>query len=123
MSDRALDLLLTAVWLVLAGLLVLWVAQQAGGETGPRGDIIFEGGPSGAPQELVRIKPDGRVLFGPDYTPEAAERVFWLALGRGLHDRHACFARLRRERERKGAMDGGGGGRKPATGGTAGGRF
>jgi len=31
MSERAFDALVTLVWLLVAGLLVLWVAQQAGG--------------------------------------------------------------------------------------------
>lgn len=31
---------------------------------------------------LVIIRPDGEVLFGPDYTPEEAARLFWAAMGK-----------------------------------------
>lgn len=31
---------------------------------------------------LVRIKPDGRIEYGPDYTPDEAAVVFWEEMGR-----------------------------------------
>jgi hypothetical protein len=31
-------------------------------------------------RELVRIKPDGTLIYGPEYTPDEAAMVFWKAL-------------------------------------------
>jgi hypothetical protein len=35
-----------------------------------------------ASRVLVTIKPDGRLIYGPDYTPDEAAAVFWDALAR-----------------------------------------
>jgi hypothetical protein len=35
-----------------------------------------------ASRVLVRIKPDGSLVYGPDYTPDEAADVFWRALAR-----------------------------------------
>lgn len=40
------------------------------------------GPPSIVISNLVTIKPDGTIVYGPNYTPDEAARVFWEALGR-----------------------------------------
>lgn len=35
---------------------------------------------------LVRIKPDGTLIYGPEYTPDEAADVFWQALARRRAD-------------------------------------
>ena len=112
MSERAFDALVTLVWLLVAGLLVLWVAQQAGGAADsdlqlsqssmvfqPTADIVIGNGP----EELVRMSPDGSVRFGPHYTLDETARAFWQSIAHEAPRavRRACFARLRRERKRR----------------------
>lgn len=41
--------------------------------------LYIKGGPEN-PGVTVGVKADGHVEFGPDYTPDAAARIFWTAL-------------------------------------------
>jgi len=46
--------------------------------------IIFSG------KTLVTIKPDGEIVYGEGYTPDAAAKAFWDALGYERKRRAAC---------------------------------
>lgn len=48
-------------------------------EPKPPGDLIIATSPE---RILVRIQPDGTVIYGPEYTPDEAATVLWTALAK-----------------------------------------
>lgn len=57
---------------------------------------------------LVVIKPNGRLLFGPDYRPDEAAMVFWEAMGQArlqAEDRILLFQHMEALLARVGAQD------------------
>lgn len=46
---------------------------------------------------LVIIKPDGRLIFGPEYTPDEAAKVFWTRFSRVRAEAHLRELNLRRD--------------------------